>query len=196
MTERDERIADGRSTVDLNGEQQGFSRISEVSFLRLAAEGPRSREYWATALLDVRVWSPQQVGFEHGSYEYAVAVVDGKGHVWLGPRSRVDIEMYGFTLAGGFQTAADSATSFDYDGDGRDELLLPYFGGSHSGEILHAVRVWKFDGRQVGPYLPTVNLPIIGYDESMDTKRVDLLLEISKWAESLPDGTFRIRESN
>jgi len=193
MTERDERIADGRTTVNLNGEQQGFAQTSEMSDLRLAADGPRSREHWAIALLDVRVGSPGTTGFERGSYDYSVAVVDGKGHVWLGPPSRVEIEMYGFTLAGGFQ---DSATSFDYDGDGRGELLLPYFGGSHSGEISRAIKVWRFDGREVLPYPGTVNLSIVGYEESKGSKRLDLRLKESKWAESLPDGTFKIRESN
>lgn len=195
MTERDERIADGRTTVDLNGEQHEFNQVSEVSDLRLAENGPRSREYWAIALLDVRVWSRGTTGFERGSYDYSVAVVDATGHVWLGPQSRVEIEMYGFSLAGGFRTAEDSSASFDYDGDGRNELLLPYFGGSHSGTISRAFAAWKFDGREIVPYPGTGNLSIIGYDDMTDGKRPGLLLNGSKWAESLPDGTFRITES-
>ncbi|MGC4070196.1 MAG: hypothetical protein QM784_37160 [Polyangiaceae bacterium] len=194
MKERDAPIADGRATVDLNGEQHDFVGVSQVSDLRLAELGPYSRERWALALLNVEVSSPVEKGFSRGSYDYSVAVVDGKGHVWLAPPSQVRVEMSSATLAGGFQTAEDSAGSFDYDGDGRNELLLPYFAGNHWGQISRALEVWKFNGREVLSYPGTNGLSIIDVNYSSDSQRPDLLLEDSQWAESLPDGTFKVRK--
>lgn len=58
-----------------------------------------------------------------------------------------------------------------------------------------AIEVWKFDGREVLRYPHAANLSIVRYEDITGDGRPDLKLEGARWAESLPDGTFRIREA-
>ena len=98
---------------------------------------------------------------------------------------------------------------FDFDGDGRRELLLPVLDSAHANSGKRRLEVWKYDGTAIRPYPGTSSLPIVGYTDADADGRLDLILDgvngfesdpptthssiySQKWqlAHSIPDGTF------